>query len=362
MARRRSAAMRPASSASRAWIPGPSLALLAACLAARILWIVLLAHPAHGVHDVPVVRGRVVGPLRHVPLERGPGAARVDVHLDRPVRDRYPVPGVPVPGRSRFLPVPGGAVPSSSGILLTAVLSRASSASAALHSIRSCRRIASAGSRRPSAAASIMAAAAARLTLPPAVTRQCCLRDPTRATPPGPRIAAGTVPRLEALATWPHPSHTRSRKTSIFSFFVISISTTFPGRPLLRRSRLVPRHSGHSAAQACLFSPSPHPRPALTWCPDGPFPCRAGAPPGAAPLLLLLFRVLPPHLERRQRPVRRRDVGVVVVRLAPLHVLDPDPCSLEGLPLRGDRGAQPAVLGAQPAVLGGLGGEIRPQP
>ena len=105
------------------------------------------------------------------------------------------------------MPVPGGALPSSSGILLTAVLSRASPASAALRSIRSCLRIASAGSRRPSAAASIMAAAAARLTLipaasprkprscPPAVTRQCCLRDPTRATPSGPRIVPGTVPR-----------------------------------------------------------------------------------------------------------------------------------------------------------------------
>ena len=31
--------------------------------------------------------------------------------------------------------------------------------------------------------------------LPPAVTRQCCLRDPTRATPSGPRIVPGTVPR-----------------------------------------------------------------------------------------------------------------------------------------------------------------------
>ena len=92
------------------------------------------------------------------------------------------------------MPVPGGAVPSSSGILLTAVLSRVSSTSAALHTIRSCPRIASAGPWRPSAAASIMAAAVARLTLIPAasprkprscpaVTRQCCLRDPTRATP-----------------------------------------------------------------------------------------------------------------------------------------------------------------------------------
>ena len=110
------------------------------------------------------------------------------------------------------MPVPGGAVPSSSGILLTAVLSRVSSASAALHSIRSCIRIASAGPWRPSAAASIMAAAVARLTLIPAasprkprscpaVTRQCCLRDPTRATPWGPRIVLGTVPRLEASTT-----------------------------------------------------------------------------------------------------------------------------------------------------------------
>ena len=50
-----------------------------------------------------------------------------------------------------------------------------------------------------------------------------------------------------------------------------------------------------------------------------------------------------------------------MVRPAPLHVLDLDPGALEGLPLHGDQGAQPAVLGAQPAVLGVLGGEIRPQ-
>ena len=49
-----------------------------------------------------------------------------------------------------------------------------------------------------------------------------------------------------------------------------------------------------------------------------------------------------------------------MVRLAPLHVLDLDPGSLEGLLLRGDQGEQPTFLGAQLAVLGGLGGEIRP--
>ena len=79
------------------------------------------------------------------------------------------------------------------------------------------------------------------------------MRDPTRATPPGPRIVPCTVPRLEALTTRPQSAHSRSWKTTLFSLFAISISTTSLGKALMRRRR-VPWHPGHSAASACLSS------------------------------------------------------------------------------------------------------------